>query len=244
MIDAMEDLYRKKQELGKARRAEAEQNRLLAEAMRKQQRDMKTQMMNDNQSLRKLQRQAEMDTKRMRPGKQGTDSVSRELMQLKKNDLMIREKKMLIDKQVFENRKIVMDNERKRNLLHMREFVQKNVVDSIKRLDFSKEKVVELQKAEWYKIRQAEDERKRSEASGQIRSIVADLEKENINIDIEKSWFALDNDRLIVDGRHLSAELHQRLKAKYIKPNGWGYFYGPIKVTGRGIFMEFRDLSR
>jgi hypothetical protein len=39
--------------------------------------------------------------------------------------------------------------------------------------------------------------------------------------------------------------LHQKFIEKYIKPHdGWGYYYGPVKVTGRGIFMSYRDVVK
>jgi len=99
-------------------------------------------------------------------------------------------------------------------------------------------------KQEIMKWRQADDETRQHEAAMQMQNIISDLGKENIKIDMQKSWFALDNDQFIVDGKKMSSELHDTFKAKYLKPNGWGYYYGPIQVRGRGLFLDYKDLVK
>jgi hypothetical protein len=92
------------------------------------------------------------------------------------------------------------------------------------------------------RLKQDEDDKYIQQSAEQIRNIIADLQKENIKIDIQKDWFGLDNNQVVVNGKNMSAELHDKFKGRYIKPNGWGYYYGPVQVTGRGIFMDYQNI--
>jgi len=54
----------------------------------------------------------------------------------------------------------------------------------------------------------------------------------------EVEWFGLSEEELVVNGKKQSAELQARLKNKYgIKP-GNGLYYGPVKMTGTGVFLD------
>ncbi len=54
----------------------------------------------------------------------------------------------------------------------------------------------------------------------------------------EVKWFGLSEEELVVNGEKQSAELQARLKSKYgIKP-GNGLYYGPVKMTGTGVFLD------
>jgi len=97
-------------------------------------------------------------------------------------------------------------------------------------------------KADAMAVRRAADEAMLSEQSAKMKNIIADLQKNNITIDRDRSWFGLDNDRLVVDGKTMPESLHTYLKEKYAVSNGHGYYYGAAQMTGRGTFLEAKDL--
>jgi bla regulator protein BlaR1 len=76
-----------------------------------------------------------------------------------------------------------------------------------------------------------------------VRGIIATLVDEKVVTDpASVDWFGLSEDELIVNGKKQPDELHQRLKAHYdIKPR-YGLYYGPVQMTGAGIFLDKGDL--
>ncbi|QHV95823.1 M56 family metallopeptidase [Spirosoma endbachense] len=76
-----------------------------------------------------------------------------------------------------------------------------------------------------------------------VRGIIATLVDEKVVTDpASVDWFGLSEDELIVNGKKQPDELHQRLKAHYdIKPR-YGLYYGPVQMTGSGIFLDKGDL--
>ncbi|NCI50863.1 M48 family metalloprotease [Sediminibacterium roseum] len=108
-------------------------------------------------------------------------------------------------------------------------------------------KILEQQssKREWMRIQSDKDRARREENTKLILSIISDLEKEGVKIDLQKSWIALDKKQFVVDGKQLPKEIHEKFIAKYVtSADGLGYYYGPIQVRGRGIIFEYRDLAR
>jgi beta-lactamase regulating signal transducer with metallopeptidase domain len=100
-------------------------------------------------------------------------------------------------------------------------------------------------KQEAMRARAAKDEERVQEAAEIMRNIIKDLEAEGISFNMQNGWFALDKDQFVVDGKNISAALHEKFRNKYIKPkDGWGYYYGPIKVTGRGVFLDYKNLVK
>jgi hypothetical protein len=81
------------------------------------------------------------------------------------------------------------------------------------------------------------------EAKMTMRSIIDDIVKENIVSDKEGvTSFALDGGQFIVNGQSTADSLRTKFAARYIKPEGMGYYYGPVNVRGRGVFMTKQDL--
>ncbi|OCX52292.1 hypothetical protein BEL04_12510 [Mucilaginibacter sp. PPCGB 2223] len=78
-----------------------------------------------------------------------------------------------------------------------------------------------------------------------VRGVIAALVNEKVIPDPSSvDWFGLSNDELIVNGNKQPEALHQKLKAQYgIGPNN-GLYYGPVKMTGTGVFLDKRDMSR
>jgi bla regulator protein BlaR1 len=76
-----------------------------------------------------------------------------------------------------------------------------------------------------------------------VRGIIAELVKEKVLADPASiEWFGLSEDELIVNDRKQSAELQQKLKQKYDISTGNGLYYGPVKMTGSGIFLDKDDI--
>ncbi len=124
-------------------------------------------------------------------------------------------------------------------------FLQKSADSLLHQRLFNKDREAFQQKQAWIKERQSEDDIHIHEAATQMKNIAADLEREGIKVDMAKSWFALDKDQFIVDGKKMTPELHEKFLAKYVKPrDGWGYYYGPIQVRGRGVFLDYRDVMK
>jgi hypothetical protein len=79
-----------------------------------------------------------------------------------------------------------------------------------------------------------------------MRSIIDDLVKEKIVPDKDSvEWFGLDAQRFVVNGRVMPVRVRQAFTAKYIKPDGMGYYFGAEKggkVSGTGYFFDRKDL--
>ena len=76
-----------------------------------------------------------------------------------------------------------------------------------------------------------------------VRNIIDDMAKEGIITDKDHfSWFGLDNGQFLVDGHPVADSLHRIFKQKYIKPDGMGYYFGPITIHGRGMFFDRSDI--
>jgi beta-lactamase regulating signal transducer with metallopeptidase domain len=117
--------------------------------------------------------------------------------------------------------------------------------DSVRKDAADKTKDAAAKKRDWIRIRQAEDDIRIQTEAKKLKEIIADLEKEGIKVDLEKSWLALDKGQFVVDGKTMPKEMHEKFISKYVtSADGWGYYYGPIQVRGRGIFMDYKDLVR
>jgi hypothetical protein len=79
-----------------------------------------------------------------------------------------------------------------------------------------------------------------------MRSIIDNLVKEKIVPDKDGvKWFGLDPQHFVVNGRVMAVGMRQRFVAKYIKPDGLGYYFEAEKgekVSGTGYFFDRKDL--
>jgi bla regulator protein BlaR1 len=72
-----------------------------------------------------------------------------------------------------------------------------------------------------------------------MRSIIIDLVNEKVvSKPSDVKWFGLSDTELLVNGIKQRDALQQRLKAKYGVREGNGLYYGPVKMTGRGVFID------
>jgi beta-lactamase regulating signal transducer with metallopeptidase domain len=93
------------------------------------------------------------------------------------------------------------------------------------------------------------NEESMEESAVKMKNIINDLEKEGIKFDIETSWFGLDKNKFIVDGKKMPPDMHEKFAAKYMRSkNGWGYYYGyyykPEQEKGRGVFNNHTHLAK
>jgi bla regulator protein blaR1 len=71
------------------------------------------------------------------------------------------------------------------------------------------------------------------------QNLIADLVNEKVvSSAANVKWFGLSSTEFIVNGQKQSAETQQRYKAKYGIHENWGLYYGPVEMTGTGVFME------
>lgn len=94
------------------------------------------------------------------------------------------------------------------------------------------------------KQRQYERDSVKFEARKQtVLNIIADMVSEKIIRDKDSfQWFGLDNNQFVVDGKPVADSLRSKFQAKYIAPNGPGYYYGPVSIRGSGFFFDKKDI--
>jgi len=76
-----------------------------------------------------------------------------------------------------------------------------------------------------------------------VRGIIAALVQEKVIPDAAAlDWFGLSDTEFIVNGNKQPLELQQRLKAQYGVKQHYGLYYGPVKMSGEGVFVEKGEL--
>ena len=77
-----------------------------------------------------------------------------------------------------------------------------------------------------------------------VRHIIDDLVAEKIIPDkVSLVWFGLDDHQFIVNDQPQRDSLLTQFRSKYIKADGMGYYYGPVKISGRGYFLDKTDIE-
>ena len=66
---------------------------------------------------------------------------------------------------------------------------------------------------------------KKNRSNEEVRQIIGDLSGQNLVSDEENLSFKLNNRELVVNGKKQPAEIHQKLKEKYIQKQGDHYTY-------------------
>jgi beta-lactamase regulating signal transducer with metallopeptidase domain len=76
-------------------------------------------------------------------------------------------------------------------------------------------------------------------SSHKLRQVITDLVSEKVVSDTsEVMSFALLDTELIVNHQRQPEALHQRLKAKYGIHDGYGWYYGPVNISGKGLWID------
>lgn len=82
------------------------------------------------------------------------------------------------------------------------------------------------------------DSERYSQELDRVRGVINDLVKEGIIKNAASvQWFGLSNTEFIVNGQNQPTELLEKLKKKYGVREDYGLYYGPVKMTGRGVFV-------
>jgi len=72
-----------------------------------------------------------------------------------------------------------------------------------------------------------------------VHNLIADMVKDKIVPDAASvKWFGLSNTEFIVNGQKQPDEIQQRYKTKYGVYDGYGLYYGPVQMYGKGVFID------
>ncbi|HTE00709.1 MAG TPA: M56 family metallopeptidase [Mucilaginibacter sp.] len=72
-----------------------------------------------------------------------------------------------------------------------------------------------------------------------VSNVIADLVAEKVVANAPAvKWFGLSNTEFIVNGQKQPEALQQKFKAKYGIREDYGLYYGPVKMTGTGVFID------
>ncbi len=78
-----------------------------------------------------------------------------------------------------------------------------------------------------------------------MNDIIANLVVHNVvNKAADVKWFALTDNEFIVNGQKQPDELQQRYKAKYGVHEGRGFYYGPVPMQGKGVFIDPQGMMK
>lgn len=76
-----------------------------------------------------------------------------------------------------------------------------------------------------------------------VRGVISELvEAKVISKPTDLEWFGLSEGELVVNGNKQPVELQQKLKEKFKIKADHGLYYGPVKMNGRGVFLDKGDL--
>jgi hypothetical protein len=76
-----------------------------------------------------------------------------------------------------------------------------------------------------------------------VRNIIGDMVADGIVRDKDSFlWFGLDNGQFVVDGKQMADSLRVKYAAKYVKADGYGYYFGSVSVHGRGYFLDRKEV--
>jgi len=91
---------------------------------------------------------------------------------------------------------------------------------------------------ELIKIRMQADSINYTHDLDRARGVINDLVKDGVVKNAASvQWFGLSNTEFIVNGQNEPAALLEKLKKKYGVHEDYGLYYGPVKMTGRGVFI-------
>ncbi len=76
-----------------------------------------------------------------------------------------------------------------------------------------------------------------------VRGVISELlEAKVISKPTDLEWFGLSEGELVVNGNKQPVELQQKLKEEFSIKADHGLYYGPVKMNGRGVFLDKDDL--
>lgn len=251
-IDSLEEAYRAGTERSKKRKEIAREQREDEHARRKEDLALRVQTMKEQRMEQDTKKQIQLEKRqydaqeRARERKEGTLKYADSTRERKPGrSLELEQKKEKLERISIDHKiemKKNIDLQEKRQLDIKKQKITHEQLDSLKKISISKGRAYDARKEEWLRTRKAEDDSRMKASAAVMRNIIDDLENENVKVDTRKSWFALDNNKFIVDGKDMSKELHDKFKTKYLNKSDWGYYYGHVQVSGHGIFLDNKDV--
>jgi hypothetical protein len=95
-----------------------------------------------------------------------------------------------------------------------------------------------------FKRKQRDDENLGTQVA-RVDAVIGDLVKAKVVSDgAAVKWFGLTDSELIVNGQKQPEALHRKLKAAYGIRQNYGLYYGPVEMTGTGVFIDKDEEAR
>jgi bla regulator protein BlaR1 len=124
---------------------------------------------------------------------------------------------------------------------HQKEFKKDN--DGQKHLKLEKQKHKEWKEDKKFKVKKMPEPADISADQERVRGVISELvEAKVISKPTDLEWFGLSEGELVVNGNKQPVELQQKLKEKFNIKADHGLYYGPVKMNGRGVFLDKGDL--
>jgi len=78
-----------------------------------------------------------------------------------------------------------------------------------------------------------------------MHSIIHEIVNEHL-ADDENSilWFGLNENELVINGKNQPVSIYKKFKEKYLRKTGYGFYYGPSKITGKGFIFTKQELEQ
>jgi transmembrane sensor len=77
-----------------------------------------------------------------------------------------------------------------------------------------------------------------------VREIIADIIRQHLVKEKDSLiWFGLNDHEFNINGQKQMAGIYRQFKEKYIQTPGYGFYYGPTGITGKGFFFTKQELE-
>jgi transmembrane sensor len=77
-----------------------------------------------------------------------------------------------------------------------------------------------------------------------MRQIIADIVRQHlVNEKDSLIWFGLNDREFNINGKKQTAGIHKQFKEKYLQTAGYGFYYGPTGIIGKGFFFTKQELE-
>ncbi|MFI5162071.1 MAG: M56 family metallopeptidase [Sphingobacteriales bacterium] len=127
----------------------------------------------------------------------------------------------------------------KKRFLDSPRFKINNVKPKLYKSELWKEPAPMYMKSDAMIQRMRQDSANYAAEQARANGVIADLVAEKVVANASAvKWFGLTNDELIVNGQKQPDALQQKLKAKYGVQEDSGLYYGPVEMTGKGVFID------
>jgi transmembrane sensor len=77
-----------------------------------------------------------------------------------------------------------------------------------------------------------------------VQEIIADIVRQHL-VKVKDSliWFGLNDHEFNINGQKQTAGIYKQFKEKYLQTSGYGFYYGPTEITGKGFFFTKQELE-